>query len=256
MRCRGCLLVRVGVLTLVCDIAGAAERVVFKADFSGAQPLSASGWEIRSGSSQSSYEARGGVLRVTCRQNPYEDGFVRRTVPVVKRGMLEFEANTAMADAGNKPGVALTIGVYNISTWFHDYCKDWRRYFPAPPSARLPGFKVEPVGHRRLTAIKHGEWARYRVLFDHDQGIVEYYRDDMRDPVHIDYDVPVLGRDEYEGGSIRIGSMGLTKGDVVYGIRNLVLKELADGPAAATGPRPVLLFSGIGAGRYGMAALA
>jgi len=249
-----------GRFTLVCAAAfaatllcRAAEREVFRADFSGAKSLEALGWEILSGPDQSEYEASDDVLRVTCHQNWHNGGLIRKRIPVVKKGVLDFEANIVMENASNALGVALTLGVYNISTWYHDYCKDWRRYFPEGPSKRLPGYSIEPVGHKRLTPVKKHEWARYRIVFDHESGTVEYYRNDMGDPVHIDYDAPVLGRDEYEGGYLRIGSMGLTKGTVVYGVRNLVLSENVAESAAKAARDKVLLFQGIASDRYALA---
>lgn len=229
---------------------------MFEADFSGSTPLAELGWDILATAEQSTYEPKDGMLRVTCHRNWHNGGLIRKRVPVVKKGVLDFEANIAMENQSNALGVALTVGIYNISTWYHDYCRDWRRYFPAGPNQRLPGFSIEPVGHKRLTAVKKNEWAHYRIVFDHDQGVVEYYRNDMQDPVHIDYDVPVLGRDEYEGGYVRIGSMGLTKGSVVYGLRHVVLKELLDDDSTEVARTNVLLFEGIASDQYALGQLA
>jgi len=256
MHAQRLLFTLLSVVVLSSTSFGDGEKVVYQADFSGARTLPELGWEILSTPSRSAYEARDGVLRVTCKKNWHDDGSMRRQVPIVKRGALEFDANIAMENASYALGVSLTISVYNISTWFHDYCKDWRRYFPEPPSARMSGFNTEPVGHKRLTAIKHGEWAHYKILFDCDNGIVEYYRNDMRDPVYIDYDVPVLGRDEYEGGYLRIGSMGITKGGVVYGIRNLTLREINAPVDQSSQNDTLLLFKGIGAHLYDLESLA
>ncbi|MBT3375363.1 MAG: hypothetical protein HN406_07180 [Lentisphaerae bacterium] len=249
-------ILRLMAIVLVAPLAlRAADETVFTADFSGTKPLEQDGWEQVTTPAQSHYEAREGVLRVTCRQNPHHDGFIRRRIPIVKRGSLEFDANIAMEQAGNKLGVALTVSIYNIGTWFHDYCKDWRRYFPGGPNQRLPGFSTEPVGHQRLTPVKLGEWSHYRILFDHDAGTVEYYCNDMRDPVHIDYDVPILGREEYEGGTLRIGSMGLTKGPVVYGIRNVVLKQTTPDSESNSPRETVLLFHGMSSDQYNLGGL-
>ena len=207
-------------------VCASAEPLVLESHFDGETGITSDGWEVVSAPGKSSYEARDGVLRVTCRQNWYEDGLIKRRIPVIERGVLDFEANIAMEQAGNSLGVSLSVSLYNISTWFHGSCRDWRRYFPEGPSARISGFRIEPVGHRRLTSVPRGRWGRYRIVFDHQQGLVEYYRDNMQDPVHIDYDVPVLGRSEYEGGYLQIGSMGQTKGPLVHGIRNLTLRSV------------------------------
>ncbi len=240
-------------LILLSALAAIADEVVFRADFSGKNALQASGWEIVSSPEQSLYAAKDGVLQVTCMQKPMNGGFMRLRVPVLNRGKLEFDACIAAENAGNCLGVGLTIDVYNISTWFHDYCKDWRRYFPEPPSQRIAGYKMEPVGHRRLTTVPKGEWAHYAIVFDHEAGIVEYYRNNMDDPVMIDYDVPVLGRAEFQGGEIRIGNMGITRGAVVHEIRNLTLSRI-DPTAESSGNSrtDLIVFRGIAADEYGL----
>lgn len=229
-------------------LRGADNDVLFQADFSTGATPEQRGWQVLAAPDQSTYEFRDGVLRVTCMSNWHNGGMIRRAVPLAKRGVLEFDVHIALENGANTLGVSLVVSIYNISTWFHDYCKDWRRYFPEGPGKRLPGFSIEPVGHRRLTGVIKGEWAHYRILFDHDTGVVEYYRNDMDDPVYIDYDVPVLGRAEYEGGALQIGSMGITKGAVVHGLRNVVLRALPT-PAAGDSERgdDVLVFEGISA---------
>ena len=237
------------------QLSGADSGVLFRADFSTATTPEQQGWQVLAAPDQSTYEFRDGVLRVTCMQNWHNGGMIRKAVPVARRGVLEFDACIALENRANALGVSLVVSIYNISTWFHDYCKDWRRYFPEGPGKRLPGFKIEPVGHRRLASVTKGEWAHYRILFDHETGVVEYYRNDMDDPAHIDYDVPVLGRAEYEGGALQIGSMGITKGAVVHGLRNVVLRTLPE-PAVDDSERgrDVLLFKGISADLHGIEA--
>ncbi|OGV73973.1 MAG: hypothetical protein A3K19_22830 [Lentisphaerae bacterium RIFOXYB12_FULL_65_16] len=235
-------------LPLLCR--GGADAPAFEARFQGAPE--SEGWELKAGPEQSTYAAKDGVLRVTCMQNPNQGGFIRIPVPVLRRGQFEFDARIAAENGGNCLGVSLTVGLYNLDTWFHDYCHDWRRYFPEPPNRRITGFNVEPVGHRRLAAVERGKWAHYVIRFDQDAGVVEYFRNDLSDPCAIDFDVPVLGRAEYQGGEVRIGNMGLTKGAVVHELRNLRLSALPEQTAGGARTE-ALLFQGMASDRYNLA---
>ena len=204
-------------------------KIVYQQDFSGIKDgtdLSELGWSVDASGEQSLWKVKDGHLEVTCLHNPYNGGVVRKKVPLVRRGMLEFDANIAMKGKGNAKGLAFTIEIYNIGTWFHDSCKDWRRYFPAPSDERMPGYRIEPVGHKSLITVKKEEWAHYRIYFDADKGLVEYYYKDMDDPAYVDENVPVFGRAEYQGGYIRMANIGFVNGPVVYGVDNIVLTSL------------------------------
>jgi hypothetical protein len=233
-------------------------EIIFSENFDGVKdktPLSELNWDVRAADSQSLWNIEDGYLKVTCFNNPYNGGFVEKEVPLVRKGVFEFDANIAMEGRENAQGIALTAEVYNISTWFHDYCGDWCRYFPEPPSKRLTGFRIEPVGHKSLTKVEKGKWNHYRIYFDADEGIVEYYCNDMKDPVSVDADVPVLGRAEYEGRHIRFASMGFVNGSVSYGIDNIVLAtaQSTDAEKPSAENNNILVFQGISSNEYRVA---
>ncbi len=211
----------------------AESRILYRESFDGADggpSPAARGWRIHATPEQSRYEVREGRLEITCLPVNYNGGYAEVEVPVCRRGMLEFDANIAIGNPANAHGTALTMDLYNIGLLWHDYCRDWRRYFPEPVARRMPGFSLEPVGHQSLAGVEKGKWMHYRVVFDTDSDLVEYYLDDMEDPVFIDSGVPVLGRAEWQGGRIRFANMGLMPGPVTYAVDNLVLTDL--GPAA------------------------
>jgi len=242
------------VLTLVLCPAGA--ELIYQENFDkaadGAQ-ATALGWRVHAGPRQSTYVIRNGVLEVTCLPETYKGGYAEVDVPVCRRGVLEFDANIAMRNKGNARGLGLTMDLYNVGLWWHDYCRDWRRYFPEPVGKRLPGFSVEPVGHKSLCKVDKERWRHYKVVFDADRDLVEYYMEDMVDPVHIDAAAPVLGRCEWQGGVIRFGNMGVTNGPVTYGVDNLVLTSLDDVDREDTAERSGrLLFRGLAFERYGL----
>ena len=241
-------------LVLSCRLRAADGKVIYSEDFENVADgtaVSVRGWRIHAGPKQSTYVVRDGVLEVTCMPETYKGGYAEIDLPVCRRGVLEFDVNIAMRQKGNARGIGLTMDVYNIGLWWHDYCKDWRRYFPEPVGKRLPGFSVEPVGHKSLCKVDKEKWHHYRVVFDTDGDLVEYYMDDMIDPVCIDADVPVLGRCEWYGGTLCIGNMGVTNGPVVYGLDNLVLTSLDDVEQQTIGDRVgCLVFRGLAFERY------
>jgi len=230
-------------------------EVIYSENFDGIKngtPLSELGWSVKAAENQSLYRIEDGILKITCFNNPYNGGFAEKETPLVKKGTLDFDANIAMEGAGNAKGIALAMGLYNMSTWYHDYCGDWRRYFPEPPSKRIEGFSIEPVGHRVLTNVEKGKWNHYRIVFDADAGIVEYYCNDMTDPVHVDADVPVLGRAEYMGRYLSFASIGFVNGPVTYGIDNIVLAAADDAAVSEPAEKEnnILVFQGMSSNEY------
>ena len=251
-RCR----IAIGCLAVLLTLPGwsLSGQVIYQESFDEA-PSDADvrrvGWRIQATAKQSTYIVRDGVLHVTCLPETYKGGYAEVGVPVCRKGVLEFDVCVAMGDRGNARGLALTMDLYNVGLWWHDYCKDWRRYFPEPVGRRMAGFNVEPVGHQSLCKVKKGRWHHYKVAFDTDRDLVEYYMDDMVDPVHIDAGVPVLGRAEWQGGVLRIGNMGITNGAVTYGIDNIVLRSLDEAQEEASAERQVcLVFRGMAFERY------
>jgi len=250
------LLVLGSLLALTAPRAWAAGQALFEENFDRCKDgaaLSELGWRVVSSEPQSTYTVRSGRLHVRCQRAPYHGGFAEVAVPVCRRGVLEFDANVAIEGAGNADGIGLTLDLYNISTFWHDYCRDWRRYFPEPVAKRMPGFTVEPVGHKSIGKVEKGQWAHYKVYFDTDKDRVEYYIGNLPDPCYVEGEAPVLGRSEYQGGCLRIGSFGLMKGPVVYALDNLVLRGLdqAEEPGPAQ-RRLALLFQGVSFPQYNL----
>ena len=251
----GRLLVVLCVLVATSVPALAQGTVIFEERFEGVKDGTrpdALAWSIHAGSEQSLWEIKDGVLQVTCRHRPYDGGYIEKALPVVRRGVLEFDANIGMEKASNARGLALTLDLYNISLWWHDYCRDWRRYFPEPVSKRMPGFSIEPVGHQSMCKVNKGKWLHYKVIFDTDRDLVEYYCADMVDPVYIDSGVPVLGRSEYQGGKVRIGNLGYATAPVVYGLDNILVRSMPEveesaAPVQRTG---LLVFQGMAMKEY------
>ena len=183
-------------------------------------------WQTRmpaSNKNASTYKVKKGQLEIIA--NPAKNlrgGYVEMDIPLLRKGTIEFDLNINH----NHKGTGLFIDLYNVTLFWHDYCKDWRRYFPEPTAKRIMGYNVEPVGQRRLGAVKKSKWSHYKIYFDTDNDVVEYYKDDMEDPVYIDGAAAVLGRQEYLGGKLRIGSWGIAKGSMTFLMDNIIISSL------------------------------
>jgi hypothetical protein len=156
-------------------------------------------------------------------------------------------------DNHNLKGIGLFIDFYNISLFWHDYCRDWRRYFPEATANRLQAYDVEPVGHRRLGKVERNKWSHYKIYFDTDNDLVEYYKDDMENPVYIDGSAPVLGRQEYLGGKLRIGSWGVCKAPMRFLVDNIRISTVDTGKSGEVKRSRYLLFNGLAFNRYDIA---
>lgn len=223
--------------------AGAAEnRVVFSDDFRTPSAFSER-WRNCSAPGKSSYAPGADGLTVTVRNNPFHDGYIECGIPLIKKGMLEFDME--FPDPSYTQGIGLFVEIYNITTFFHGSCGDWRAYFPEPESKRIEGFDIEPVGHKRITHVSPKGRSHYRIFFDQSRDRVEFFRDDMDDPAFIQGGVSVFGHDFYRGGKLRIGSMGWAAKPYQYRISNLRLTELNDTETDGLVRNRVLLFQGM-----------
>lgn len=242
------------------SLANAGE--VYREDFeqgADGRGLDTTGWIVQAGTNQSIWEIKNKKLKITCKRAPYDGGLAERKVPLLKKGTLDFDLFIG-ADNTVSSGPALTVELYNLSLWFHLHLQDVRTYFPAPPSRKMPGYDIEPVGHKMVGKFTPGEWHHYRIGFDAARGMVEYYCDDLENPFYVDWDAPVWGRDQYQGGHLRLVNMGLLKEyPVVYEMDNIVLTDLSKPDGAPDtmkkDPRRVMVVEGFSSARYQLDAM-
>ena len=163
-----------------------AETVLYAENFDSladGATIEQAGWKIGKSDANCTFVVANKSLRISCTYaKALRGGFAEINIPLCRRGMLEFD----LLNDHDKSGIGLFLDLYNITTFWHEYCGDWRRYFPEPVARRLDGFQVEPVGHRRLAPVTKRQWNHYRILFDKDRDRVEYFINDMQDPAFID----------------------------------------------------------------------
>jgi hypothetical protein len=196
----------------------------------------------------SSYTVKKGQLEIVCNTaKKLRGGYIEIDIPLIRKGYLEYDLNINH----DEKGIGLFIDFYNISLFWHDYCQDWRRYFPKPTAKRMKYYDIEPVGHRRLGKVDKKCWSHYKIYFDTDNDVVEYYKDDMENPVFIDGAAAVFGRQEYLGGKLRIGSWGVTKAPMTFLIDNITLSTVDSQNADIQTKRDrYIIFNGIAHNSY------
>ena len=210
-------------LTLLAIFAGvllvAGEQTVFQADFR--TPDSLKAWRAVTYPVGATFACQDGTLTVTHRHAKRQGGFIEIPVPLIKKGRLDFDVTVPATGHG----IGLTLDLYNISTFWHDGCKDWRLYFAEPNANRLPYYLIEPVGHHRIATIPKDKTLHYRIRFDEALDLVEFYVDNMDDPAATRYDVSVFGHAFYQQSLLRLGSFGYVPAVYSTTISNLILTE-------------------------------
>ena len=169
------------------------------------------------------------------------DGYVSAAIPLLKLGRLDFDVKVDFRKDNHD--MALFLSFYNVHTFWHDACKDWRVVTPMAEAHREKDFNNEPVFHRQMAMFEPDKWHHCRIWFDQAGSRVEFYLDDMSDPCHILGDWSVWGVAEYQGGELRFGGMGASL-DSVYHVKNIVLTEEKPGEAAAARTE-TLVFDGL-----------
>ena len=217
-------------------------KVIFSEDFKDSASFNKR-WRNCSSADRSTYTPDNKGLVINIRHNPFHDGYIECDIPLIKRGMLEFDVEFPVpADAR---GIGLFVDFYNVSTFFHNGCGDWRYYFPEPESKRIAGFGIEPVGHQKIANVSRTGRSHYRIVFDENKGRVEFFKDDMSDPAAIVGNLSIFGHDFYRGGKIRIGSMGYAPRPYPTRLMNLKLTELPEENNTVAKRQGVLIFQGM-----------
>jgi len=235
-------------LILAGVLLSAGERTVFQADFS--TPDSLKAWRAVTYPDGGSFECRDNALTITHRHAKRRGGFIEIPVPLIKKGRLDFDVITP-ADGH---GVSLTLDLYNISTFWHDGCRDWRLYFAEPNANRLPYYPIEPVGHHRIAAVPKGKTLHYRIHFNEALDLVEFYVENMDDPAATRYDVSVFGHAFYQQSLLRLGSFGYAPAVYSTTISNIILTEETEEQAGESARKQdlTLVFDGMASRHHKM----
>lgn len=205
----------------------AQDKVIFQDPFRSMPdgPIPAEKWAVR-GDAARTFSIQDGALVLKMEPSLRRGDSVSFPIPLCVRGQLDYEA--WVSGCSSQYGAGLTVVSYGITSFFHAGCRDWRSYFPAPEADRPREYWDEAPGHEYLTAITPGKWMHCRIIFDRMKDTVEFYLDDMENPVSLKHRIAVWGADEFLGGKITIANMGQAASYYETRIRNIVLKELGE----------------------------
>ena len=231
--------------------AFSAEKIVFKETFDSPDALKK--WKLETPEDGSQYSIDNGALSVLHKHKPGFRSYIEIPVPKIKKGKLEFDVLIDPERRDPRDRIGLTLDLYNISTFWHDSCKDWRAYFPEPEVMRMQYFDIEPVGHKRIAVVPKYKYVHYCITFDQPADMVEFYAEDMNDPKAARYDISVWGHDYYQGAYLKIGSYAYTNDPYRTLVDNVVLTEITDDrKSAGNNKEEILVFNGLGTVHYPM----
>ena len=219
------------------------EKIIFSENFESSAALSK--WRISTADDGPQFRIDNGALSVEHRHKPNYGSFIEMRIPLIKKGRIDFDVLIDPDQYNPFARIGLTLDIFNISTFWHDSCEDWRMYFPEPETKRLPDFWIEPVGHKKIAKVQKSKYVHYRIIFDHDSDLVEFYVDDFKDPKAARYDVSVMGHAYYQGSYLRIGSYGYTQKPYRTLVDNIVVTEMPDQKNSTAKKTETLVFDGL-----------
>ena len=219
------------------------EKIIFAENFDSADALST--WRISTADDGPQFRIDNGALSVEHKHKPNYGSFIEMRIPLIKKGRIDFDVLIDPERKAPFNRIGLTLDIFNISTFWHDSCNDWRMYFPEPEVKRLPYFFIEPVGHKKIAAVQKYKYSHYRIVFDHDADLVEFYVDDLKDPKAVRYDVSVMGHAFYQGSYLRIGSYGYAQNPYRTLVDNIVVTEMPEGKDGEVKRTENLVFDGL-----------
>lgn len=219
------------------------EKIIFSENFNSPEALSK--WRISTAADGPQFRIENGALSVEHRHKPNFGSFIEMRIPLIKKGRIDFDVLIDPERKDPRDRIGLTLDIFNISTFWHDSCNDWRMYFPEPEIKRLPYFFIEPVGHKKIAAVPKYKYVHYRIVFDHDADLVEFYVDDLKDPKSARYDVSIMGHAYYQGAFLRIGSYGYTQNSYRTLVDNIVVTEMSERADSIRKKDEILVFDGL-----------
>jgi hypothetical protein len=198
---------------------GAAESNVFQEDFDGAATLQQRGWVLDAKPDQSLWQVKHGVLEMTGYFKPYDGGFISHPLPDLQSGELSFDLNLSTMPGYDYYSLRVNLG--NLATSFRRYgsTQYWDRYYNKE-TQRI-------VGH-----VPQGEWLHFKIRYNNDRKIVEYYCGDMDNPVRIDSGITVGPGFKREHLELVLGNYGLAHGMQINQIDHIRFAPLAKEGAA------------------------
>lgn len=219
------------VAVLIVGSAVANAQPLWVEDFEGPGDLAGRGWRVEADQTQSRWAIRDGHLEMQGLRNPYKGGRIVHDVPIIERGVLEFDCLLAAQGAANYDHLSLGLKLFG-------HLMAFKRYAGHHFMAHVP---AENIMYSATAGVPLGEWVHFRVEFDAPRGRVEYYMGDARDPLMIDTRLTMST--EGQTGEFEWFNYGLTKGMVTNLVDNVSLRRIEsdDGQTTTLRDRTLLV---------------
>lgn len=188
------------------------EEPVWEEKFDKSATLEEAGWQLEKKLATDEFKIADGKLKALCTFKPYAGSSYSREIPFVHRGMLTFNAQINSAAGYNH--LSLRLNLYNIMLSFRGENKTLERYY---------NDKWRNVGK-----VPENKWIKYKMVFDSEQRTVEYYIDDMDNPVMVDQDVKLEPAKDGKN-KIYIGNYGLASGNILNELDDIQLYKITEG---------------------------
>lgn len=197
--------------------------------------IRSNGYSLVRDNKKDTFEVKDGVLTVSFFNSPYKGTYFRKNAPVIPAGEFSFELKSCVNGKLNSDNLSLKL-----------------HYGQHVFSFRFPHWEVyDPVRKKWFAAgdVKDREWHRYKIRFDAQKKLAEYFIDDMENPVSVREDfifdpkiLPCFGIENY----------GLSMENISYSLRNLRMTELSGASADPGSIRleGTALFRGISASEW------
>lgn len=205
----GCCLFIVSTILCTCFHAHASEKLIWKDKFAGSKTMEEAGFRKTRTLNGDEFKLNNGILTMTFREwKPYKGTSYQLPLPAVPRGVFTFEVKLASAGAKAFNNASLIVGLGPHRTFFRN--NYWVIHRPKHGDM-LP-----------YMPVKLNQWTKYKIVFDADNRMAEYYINDMKKPYMVDIDSEANKKPL----SLTIANYALTKGAVTHQIRNMKLVQL------------------------------
>ena len=191
--------------------ASAAE-IIIQHDFSKITNIESDGWKCFPGQG-TEFNLQDGCLRMLFANAPYKGGNINRTVPQIDSGSLIFEVAVDTNGTGYDH-FSLKINLCNLLLAFKQTLGTGHKLI------RFYDGKWKDVADN----IPVGKKIKVKIVFDNSTKVVQYFVDDMDNPVMIDENMTIASPGP-SASLLIIGNYGLATGKLEHKMFNIVLSR-------------------------------
>lgn len=196
----------------IMPVAIADNEVVFQQDFSKDANLEGAGWKSFTGQA-TEFMLKDECLEMLFSNAPYKGGNIHRIIPAIASGTFTFDVaintNNAIYDH-----FSLKINLYNLNLAFKQALGSGHKLM------RLYDGKWKDIADN----IPVGKKIKVKIVFDNSTKVVQYFVDDMDNPVMIDENVTLVPADP-SAPLLMIGNYGLAAGKLEHKMFNIALSK-------------------------------